>query len=185
MVFVLSCTLLAVFYVFLPLFYFESVPIPAACIDNAAHFRSSLPATLDATLPGIGTGTLLTSDAQSALVVMTDYTASPLSTTVYLIDKNNRQVLNSLHFEKDGVSAAFHNGTLYLFNDLLLYLFDAHTGAFVHDSVKIDNFRGVYASNNALYLQTTLTISAIDSHGHFLPQLNLHLAGIAFGCFFP
>ena len=74
------------YIVVLPVFSYDGVQIPASCI-NASNSGSHLPSYLNYTVPGMGTGTLITSDKKSAVVAITDYDHLPFDSTVFLINK--------------------------------------------------------------------------------------------------
>ena len=170
-------------YVVLPLFSYARVQIPAACIADASRSISHLPSERNYAVPGAGTGTLIASDAESAVVAMIDYAHSPWPSTVYLVSTSDRQVLGSMHFDNDFISAAYSPGLLVLFNDKIGYFIDPSTGQSVENLMTIDNYRGVFEAGQATYMQTTGTLSMLYSDGKVLSHVPLALSGIAFGCF--
>ena len=181
-VFIILIILTVLSYVILPLFFYDSVQIPASCIDNASS-GSHLPSYLNYMMPGIGNGTLITSDDNSAVVAMTDYDHLPFKSTVYLINKSNNKIIRSLYFNNDIIAAVIDDGTLYIYNDKILYSIDTDTGEYVKNMFTIDNYRGIYKSGNNTYMQTTAEISALGTGGSVLSHRQLNLRCIAYGCF--
>lgn len=180
-VFVVIFILSILSYVVLPVFSYDGVPIPASCIDNASG-GSHLPSYLNYTIPGIGNGTLITSDGRSAVVAMTDYDHLPFKSTIYLINKSNSEIIQSLSFDNDIIAAVIDDGTLYIYNDKILYTINTGNGEFVKDIFKIDNYRGVYTRNHDMYMQTNLEISALGTDGSVLSHGQWNLTCIAYGC---
>ena len=90
-------------YVVLPQFARRNVQLPAFCAGWDGRFIP--PAQLAYTLPGAGTGVLLTSDAQSAVMVMIDPTQPPFPSSVYLINKSDNKMIRGMGFNNDVVSA--------------------------------------------------------------------------------
>jgi len=159
---------------------FDGVQIPPYCTESVSH----LPSSLNYAIPGVGTGTLLVSDAQSAVVVTANYGGTPFSSTVYVINKSSNQIVRSLTFSNDIIDATINDGSLYLFNDKLGYFLNATTGELLPFLVKADNYRGLYTSGDPRWLQTSFEMSAIRSDGSLISHLKLHFTNIAFGCFF-
>jgi hypothetical protein len=165
-------------YIVLPVFSYSSVPIPAPCTGAV----SQLPSSLDYAVPHVGTGTLLTSDATSTVVVMADYGKSPLTSTAFLIRKSDNTILWQATFNNDIVDAAFTGGMLYLYNDKIGYFIDENTGEPAHFLFTFDNYRGVYASGGTQYIQTDLELSGLRADGTFVSHLRTDMKSIAFGC---
>jgi hypothetical protein len=180
-VFVILIILGFLSYVVVPVFSYQSTQIPASCMNNAP----TLPSSLNYTIPGIGTGILLTNDTKSAAVVMISRDNPTSNSTFFLVNKSNNQIIESMKFNNDIIGAAISNGVLYMFNDKILYNINARNGESVKNVIETDNYRGLYTSNNASYLQTTLEISALNANGSVLSHLKLSLRSIAFGCFIP
>ena len=177
-------------YVVLPQFARVSVQLPAFCDGLKGSFNP--PAHLTYTLPGGGTGILLTSDTQSALVAVVDYEHSPSPSTVHLVNKSNNQIIQSWRFNNDVISATIADGTLYLYNDKLGALIDARTGAYEQSVLLIDNYGGLSetdrpfisrASSGHWYIETTAVISSWNMDGTMKSRPYLILNGIARGCF--
>jgi hypothetical protein len=165
-------------YIISPLFSSSSVLMPASCTGTI----SQLPPSLDYVIPDIGTGTLLTSDTTSAVIVMVDYGKLPLTSTVFLIRKSDNKILQTFKFNNDIVNAGIYDGTLYLFNDKIGYILNASTGEYMHHIFTIDNYRGLYTLNGTQYLQTTLEISGLKSDGSIVSHRRVDMKSIAFGC---
>jgi hypothetical protein len=168
-------------YAIIPIFSYGSTPVPFSCTETASH----LPSSLDYAIPHIGTGELLTSDDLSAVIVMTDYGKSPLTSTVYLIRKSDNAILRTFTFGNDIVDAGITDGMLFLYNDKIGYFLDADTGEDTHFLFTIDNYRGLYTSGNARYIQTNLEISGIRPDGEVVSHLRTDMKSIAFGCLIP
>ncbi len=180
-VFVIVIILSFLSYAVLPVFFYDSVQVPASGVNNASNSGSHLPSYLNYTIPGVGTGTLLTNDTKSAVVVMANYSHSPFNSTVFLVNKSNSKVLQSLKFNNDIIAAAIDNGTLILFNDKLGYFINTNNGEFIKYIVKMDNYRGLYTSNNGTYMQTDIEMSAIYSNGSVVSHRQLNMSCIAYG----
>ena len=182
--------LFAFTYVVLPQFARTSVQLPAFC-DG---FDGSLnpPAHLAYTLPDAGTGILLASDAQSAVVVTIDSSQPPFPGTLYLINKGDDRIIQRLGFNNDVISATIQDGVLYIYNDKLGYLLDARTGEFEEDFLLIDNYGGLSESDRPIisrasdghwYLETTAVISSWKIDGTVRSRPYLTFNGIALGCY--
>jgi hypothetical protein len=165
-------------YIIIPLFSSSSVPMPASCTGTI----SQLPPSFDYVVPDVGMGTLLTSDATSAVIVMVDYRKLPLVSTVFLIRKSDNKILQTFKFNNDIVNAGIYDGTLYLFNDKIGYILNTSTGEYVHHIFTIDNYRGLYILNGTKYLQTTLEISGLKSDGSIVSHRRVDMKSVAFGC---
>ncbi len=180
-VFVILLILSVFSYIVLPVFSYDGVQIPASCI-NASNSGSHLPSYLNYTVPGMGTGTLITSDKKSAVVAITDYDHLPFDSTVFLINKSSNKIIQSLQFNNDIIGAAIDDGVLYIFNDKIGYIIDTDDGEFVKKIFSIDNYRGIYISNNNTYMQTTLEISVLNNDGSVLSHRQMNMSCIAYGC---
>jgi hypothetical protein len=168
-------------YAVIPVLSYGSAPIPSSCTGTVSH----LPSSLDYTLPNIGTGALLASDATSAVIVMTDYSKSPLISTVYLMRKSDNTILHSFTFGNDIVDAGIADGMLFLYNDKIGYFLNVDTGEDAHFLFTVDNYRGLYTSGNARYIQTNLEISGIKSDSEIVSHLKMNMKSIVFGCLIP
>jgi hypothetical protein len=177
-------------YVVLPQFDRRNVQLPAFCDGWEGRFNP--PVQLAYTLPGVGTGVLLTSDAQSAVMVMIDASQPPFPSSVYLINRSDNKMIRGMGFNNDVVSGTIQDGTLYLYNDKLGYLMDARTGEFEEDFLLIDNYGGLTetdrpfisrASDGHWYMETTAVISSWNINGTVKSRPDLTLNGIARGCF--
>ncbi len=113
-------------YVVQPQFERTSVQLPASCDGFNTSFNP--PAQLAYTLPNVGTGVLITSDSQSAVVAMIDYNHPPFASTVFLVNKADNKIIQTMKFNNDVISATIEDGILYIYNDKLGELIDAHTG---------------------------------------------------------
>lgn len=178
-------------YAVLPQFARTNVRLPASCdgidgrYDPPAHLLYSLP-------DGLGEGILITSDEQSALVAVIDAEHPPFPSTVYLVNKRDNQILLTMHFANDTISAAIAEGTLYIYNDKLGYLIDAHTGQFEKNFLLIDNYGGLSQSDRPIisrasdghwYWETTAVISSWSIGGTVVSRRHLTFNGTACGCF--
>jgi hypothetical protein len=173
-----------------PQFARANVQLPAYC-DG---FDGSLdpPASLAYPLPGIGTGVLLADDAETAVVMMIDSHGPPFPATVYLVNRSDDEILGSMSFEDDTVSAALDEGTAYIYNDKLGYLLDARTGEFDETILLIDNYGGLSESDRPVisrastghwYMETSAVISSWHVDGRVKSRPQLTFNGIARGCF--
>ena len=177
-------------YVILPQFARRNVQLPAFCDGWNGSFNP--PAELAYGLPGLGTGVLLASGSESAVVVLVNPDEPPYPSDVYLIDRGNDKVVLGIRFNNDVVSATIEQGTLYLYNDKLGYLLDARTGEMEQDFLLIDNYGGLSetdrpiisrASSGHWYMETTAVISSWNIDGTVRSRPNMTLNGIARGCF--
>jgi hypothetical protein len=180
----------AVTYVALPQFARSNVRLPASCdgfdgiYDPPAHLMTSV--------PGVGDGILIISDAQSALVAVINADQPPSPSTAYLIDRSNNGILLTMPFGNDVISAALAEGTLTLFNDKLGWLIDARTGQLEKNFLIIDNYGGLSesdrpfisrASDGHWYMETTAVISSWSVDGTVASRRHLTFNGIARSCF--
>ena len=161
---------------------FDHIEIPHSCIQNAAQLKSSLPTDHEYAIPGDGTGILLTSDANAAVVVKSDNSQQSFPSTVFLINRKRDQIVGTWQFGNDAIAAALDNGELYLFNDNLGSFVDETNGAPVKYIVKADNYRQLYSAGDTRYLQTSIEISALHADGSVTSHLRLQFRTMAYGC---
>jgi hypothetical protein len=189
-VFALVFSLFIVTYVVFPQFARTNVQLPAACDGFDGSFDP--PSDLTFTLPGAGTGVLIINDAQTAVVAMIDYEHPPFPGTVYLVNKSHNKIIQGMGFSNDVISAAIDEGIVYVFNDKLGYLIDAHTGEFVETYLIMDNYGGLTESDRPIisrasdghwYMETTAVISSWNVDGTVKSRPHLTFNGIARGCF--
>jgi hypothetical protein len=189
-IFVIVLLLFFVVYAILPQFDRTSVQLPAFCDGFDGNLNP--PANLLYTLPDGNTGILLTSDAHSAVIATIDSNHSPFSSTLFLINKDNNQILQSLRFSNDVISAALDEDTVYIYNDKLGYLIEARTGEFEQNFLLIDNYGGLSetdrpiisrASSGHWYMETTAVISSWHVDGTVKSRPHLTFNSIALGCF--
>jgi hypothetical protein len=177
-------------YAALPQFSRVSVQLPESCNE----FDGSLnpPPGLVYTLPDARAGIVLTENAESAVVATIDGNEAPFSSTVYLVRESDNQVLTSMHFDNDVITASIDKGTVYIFNDKLGYLMNERTGAFQENFLLIDNYGGLSetdrpiisrASSGNWYLETTGVISSWNIDGTVKSRPHLTFSGIARGCY--
>lgn len=123
---------------------------------------------------------------------MTDYEHAPYPSTVLLVDTSDNTILQSMSFPNDIISATIDQGILYLFNDKLGYLINAHTGEFEENYLIIDNYGGLSetdrpilsrASDGYWYFETTAVISSWNVDGTVKSRPHLTFNGIVRGCF--
>jgi hypothetical protein len=189
-VFGIALILFVVTYVVIPQYARTNVRLPAFCDGFDGSFNP--PADLAYALPGRGTGILLVSDAESAVVGMIDGDHPPFAGSVFLVSKNDNKVLLGMGFNNDVISAAIDGGVVYIFNDKLGYLIDARTGEFQEHFLIIDNYGGLSqsdrpfisrASDGHWYMETTAVISSWNIDGTVKSRPDLTFNGIALGCF--
>jgi hypothetical protein len=157
---------------------YASAAIPASCSAAAPQ----MPADRDATVPGVGVGTLLASGADTNVVVVTDPGQTP-AMTAYIVDTRAGKVIERLGIASEAVVATISDGVVYLFDDKIGYMIDASTGERVHRLIETDNYRGLYVSGAHLYLQTDAEIATLFGRTLFSYQ-HLVFTGIASGCYF-
>lgn len=189
-IFVMVFILFGVTYVVLPQFDRRNVQLPTFCDGFDGSFDP--PSHLTYTVPDVGTGILIVSDAQTAVVAMIDYDQPPFPSTVFVLNKNEDKIVQSMRFNNDVISAAIDKGIVYIFNDKLGYLIDAHTGEFVETYLIIDNYGGLSESDRPIisrassghwYMETTAVISSWSVDGTVKSRPHLTFNGIARGCF--
>jgi hypothetical protein len=177
-------------YVVLPQFARTNVQLPALCDGFNGSYDP--PANLMYSLPGLDDGILITSDAQSAVVAVIDSDHPPFPSTVFLVNKSDQNIILSMHFDNDVISAMIAEGTLYIYNDKLGYLIDARTGNLEEHFLLIDNYGGLTttdrpfisrASDGHWYMETTAVISSWNVDGTVVSRRNSTFNGIARGCF--
>jgi hypothetical protein len=189
-IFGIAWMLFTLMYVVLPQFERTSVQLPAFCNGYDGSFGP--PSPLAYTLPNVGTGVLITSDAQSAVVVMIEYDQPPFPSTVFLVNKSDNKIVWRMHFKNDVISATINDDTLYLYNDKLGYFIDARTGEFEKYFLTIDNYGGLSKSDRPIisraasghwYMETTAMISSWNVDGTVKSRPHLTFNAIALGCF--
>lgn len=188
--FAMAVMLFLLAYVVLPMFARTSVQLPASC--DRINGSYGPPAHLTYPLPDLGDGILITSDEQSAVVAVIDSDHPPFPSTVFLVSKRDNHILLTMHFDNDTISAAIAEGTLYIYNDKLGFVIDAHTGKPEEHFLLIDNYGGLSqtdrpvisrASDGHWYMETTAVISSWNVDGTVVSHRHLTFNGIACGCF--
>jgi hypothetical protein len=159
---------------------FSSTSIPASCTAAVPH----LPPDRDATVPGVGVGTLLAAEADAAVIVVAGAGRAPSSSTAYIVNTRDRKVIGSLHIESDAVVAAISDGVVYLFDDKLGHILDASSGAPVQKLIESDNYRGLYTSAGVRYLQTDAEFIVLGASGSIFTHRHVDFAAIAYRCYF-
>lgn len=182
--------LFIVLYVVLPQYSRANVQLPEYC--NGFDGALNPPSTLMYLLPDGEAGILLTENAESVVVAKIEGNHKPFSSTLYLLRKNDGEVLQSMHFDNDVVTVSIDEGTLYIYNDKLGYLINERTGAFEENFLLIDNYGGLTetdrpfisrASSGNWYLETTAVISSWNIDGIVKSRPRLTFNGIARGCY--
>lgn len=163
---------------------YGSVRIPPECLA-ITNRDADVPASLSYAIPGVGDGALVAGDTTDVVVRERDYARTPVVTEVFLIRRRDKAIVWKMTFPSDIVDAAMHDRVAYIFNDKLGYFIEESTGRSAGYLIETDNYRGVYKSGNAFYVQTTAEFSAIGLHGNSLSHLRLNMRSIAFGCYFP
>jgi hypothetical protein len=134
----------------------------------------------------------MASDSESAVVAMIDGDQPSFPGTLFLVNKKSNKVLQRMQFGNDILSAAIADGIVYIYNDKLGYLIDAHTGEFQETILIIDNYGGLTqtdrpfisrASDGHWYMETTAVISSWNIDGTVKSRPHLTFNGIALGCF--
>ncbi len=176
-------TLVAVFLLvvgFALLSPYSSARVPESCTGAGTR----LPADRSARVPGAGTGTLLAQGGTASVVVVSSAT-DPSGGTAYIIDRPGDRIVQRVHLAGHAVVAAVSDGLVFLFDDKIGYVFRASSGERVPRLIESDNYRGLYASGGAQYLQTDAEIAALGFDGHLFFHRTVDFAGIAYGCFIP
>jgi len=177
-------------YAVLPQFVRTNVQLPAFCTGFDGSFNP--PAHLMYTLPGGDTGILIASNTESAVVALVDYEHPPFPSTVFLVNDSDNEIIGSMRFNNDVISATIDEGIVYIYNDKLGYLIDARTGKSEESFLLIDNYGGLTetdkpiisrASSGHWYMETTAVISSWNIDGTVKSRPHLTFNGIARGCF--
>ena len=105
-----------------------------------------------------------------------------LTVLYFLSIKSSNKIIQSLQFNNDIIGAAIDDGVLYIFNDKIGYIIHTDDGEFVKKIFSIDNYRGIYISNNNTDMQTTLEISVLNNDGSVLSHRQMNMSCIAYGC---
>jgi hypothetical protein len=157
---------------------YSSAAIPASC--SAAD--PQMPADREATVPGVGAGTLLASGAETNVVIVTTPGRTP-ALTAFIVDTRAGKVIERFGIASEAVVAAIRDGVVYLFDDKIGYMIDAATGERVQRLIETDNYRGLYLSGPDRYLQMDAEIAILFGPSLFSHQ-HLDFTGIASGCYF-
>lgn len=157
---------------------YTSTAVPSDCTTSTSH----LPTALSYDIPGAGTGTLLTADGTSVVVVTANYGGSPFESRAYLINKATHRVLWTLTSTDDIFAAAFNGRTLYLYDDAVLYKIDTADGQVLGSIVTSDNYRQILTSGGTRQMQTDATIFEVGGSADTAMNLHLDLATMAYGC---
>lgn len=185
------CVVFIFTYLVLPLFDRASVKLPEVCDGHSGSFNP--PSSLAYTLPDAGTGVLITDGAQFALVAMIDYKHPPFPSTVFLVNKSDNKIIQSLSFDNDVISATIDGDTLYIYNDKLGYFIDARTGELENNFLTMDNYGGLSESDSPIllsrassghwYMETSAVSTSWNVDGSVKSRRHLTFNGIARGCF--
>jgi hypothetical protein len=187
------------------LYPYTSVQVPSACKDassigsngttygNLVHtsFLTEQSKTViplefirpDYTIPGIGTGVLLTSDVKVAVVVLVDYNGANFNSTLFLLSKSANSTIARMSFANDFLAASLTNNVLYLYNGGLGFFLNPNTGKPVGRIFSIDNYREVSVMGDGAIVQTTATIAGMYAGGQLFDEPHLNFTVIAYGCF--
>lgn len=177
-------------YLVIPQFQRTSIRLPAACDDSA--ISSPLPAPLAYPLLETGgTGILVADDAETAVVAAIAPTP-PYPSEIYILDKADNHILQTLDFPNDVIMGAVDEGIVYLYNDKLGAVLDARTGAFKHNFSLIDNYGGLSQSDRPMlmgtsdgswYVETSAVISSWGADGSVRSRPHIVLNAVARSCF--
>ena len=189
-VFGIVFVLFVLMYVVSPQFARTSVQLPDFCDGFDGSFDP--PPHLTYTLPTGEIGILITSDAEFAVVAQIDHEHPPFSSTVFLVNKNENAIIQSMRFNNDVVSASIDDGIAYIYNDKLGYLLGANSGKFQENILIIDNYGGLSESDRPFflrpstghwYMETSAIISSWNVDGTVKSRPHLTFNGIALGCY--
>jgi energy-coupling factor transporter transmembrane protein EcfT len=189
-VFAAALLLFFMTYGVLPHFDRTSVQLPESCTGFSGSPHPS-PA-LAWELPGTGTGVLLASDDQTAVVAMIESANAPYPSSVYVVNRSDNRTLRRMQFADDILIATIDSGVVYLYHDKLGYLINARTGAPEETFLKIDNYGGLSASDRPVlagspegrrYLETSAVISSWSTDGTVRSRTRLTMNALAYNCF--
>ena len=189
-VFIVAIALFFIAYAVLPQFDRTSVVLPESC----AGFSDICPAAIAPmyNLPGTGTGVLVASRAETAVVVMIDQTRAPYPSTVYIVNRTDNRTLRRMDFPDDTIIATIDSGIVYLYNDKQGYILDARTGGPVRTFLVIDNYGGLSARDRPILagasderrnLETSAVISLWNKDGTVRSRSRLAMNAVAYNCF--
>ncbi len=158
-----------------------SANVPASCTGA----ESLLPAGHAVQVPGVGAGTLLATDGATSVVVVGAGGHVPRGGTAYIVGDSGEHATRGIPLASDAVVATIGGGLVFLFDDKIGYVLRASDGEPLHYLFESDNYRGLYTSGGARYLQLTAEITAVGLDGQVFSRRDLAFAGIADGCYFP
>jgi hypothetical protein len=157
---------------------YASVRVPADCTTGISH----IPQADRYDIPGVGPGMLLTRDNDTVVAVIATYGQVPFTSDAYVVSTAGSRLLQHLSFADDVLSAAIHSGMVYLFNDKILHMLDSGSGRTISPPFESDNYRGLYVSGGARYVQTDFVVSVLGPGPSVVFNLHQRLAALAFGC---
>jgi hypothetical protein len=189
-VFVITFCLFIIVYAVMPHFDRTSVLLPESCTG----FSGTAPAAAAPvyTLPGTGTGVLVASSEEAAVVAMIDRTKAPYPGAVYIVNRTDNRTLRRMDFPDDTIIATVDSGIVYLYNDKLGYILDARTGGPVARFLVIDNYGGLSAGDRPVlagasegrrYLETSAVISSWNMDGTVRSRPRFAMNAVAYNCF--
>ena len=186
------------------LFPYRSVQFPATCSDVSAigsnytiygnyidsnlltaQTRTKIPLQYiqpNFSIPTVGRGVLLASDAKSAVVVVVDYNNSLFNSTLLLVNKSDNSILKEMSFNNDFLAATINSNILYVFNSGLGYFIDTNNGMSVNRIFTIDNYRGISLSHNIVTMRTTAVVAGLYASGRVMYQSKMTFSDIDYGC---
>jgi hypothetical protein len=157
---------------------YSSATIPDACSTGS----SQLPAGRSYLIPGMGTGTMLARDGDTAVVALPAEGTAPKGTAV-IVDTRDRRAIASLSLHSDSVAAAIAGGVVYLFDDKIGYLLRPSDGKPLPRIIESDNYRGLFESGGTRYIQTDGQFWIVGLDGALFTARHVEFATIADGCF--
>jgi hypothetical protein len=155
---------------------YSGVRVPTTCRAEAM----GEPVAVRVTVPGVGDGTLVASDGPSRVVAVAAADGHTAGGSAHVLAGDS--VVFSVPIASRVVAAGVADGRVYLFDDKLGYFLDASTGIRLPRLFTADNYRGIYTSGGAEFVQTTFEVSAVGMDGRPFMAETLRFGAIVDGC---
>ena len=155
---------------------YTSVAVPSACGGP------DLPApdTHRVTVPPLGDGILLARDGETSVVIFPAADGSTIGANAVVLVGDTG--VARVRIASRTVAAGIADGVVYLFDDKLGNFMDATTGLRVPRLFTIDNYRGIYSSGGAEFVQTSMQVAGVGLAGRPFMAQALPFGAVVDGC---
>jgi hypothetical protein len=154
---------------------FDGVAVPASCGQGP----TAAPSTVVA-VPGHGMGTEIATNGVTSVVAVPGPGGRTAGGVALVLAGD--VVVFSVPIQSRAVAAGISDGNVFLFDNAIGYFLDATTGIRLPRLFTADNYRGIYQSGGAEYVQTTFEVAAVGLRGQPLVVRSMPFGAIVDGC---